>query len=415
VQRIRFDFTESISALRPREASTAGPPALPLIVLMFVVWVFTGCGSVATPPEDLSTIQHTVIIICENHTFDNYFGAFPGADGATSGLMSTDQRIPLSPMPAEYQDQTLCNTWDCALLALDRGKMDKFDLISGGWSAYTQASEPEMPNYWAYARRFVLADHYFTSVHGPSLPNHLFTVAAQSAGVIDDGGNLGAGENCDGNSTGTVTVIDANGTRSQHRPCFDLRTLPDSLTEADISWKYYAEGGGVLYVIGHLHNSPFVASPDQFLTDAETGHLPAVSWLVPPGPASQHPPASVCEGESWTVNVLNALMQGPDWNSTAVFITWDDFGGFYDHVAPPQVDQFGLGPRVPLLIISPYAKSGYVSHTVYDHTSLLKFVETRYHLEPLASRDAQANAMLDSFDFSAPPRPPFFLTPRACP
>jgi phospholipase C len=108
-------------------------------------------------------------------------------------------------------------------------------------------------------------------------------------------------------------------------------------------------------------------------------------------------------------------MQGPDWNSTAVFLTWDDFGGLYDHVAPPQVDQFGLGPRVPLLIISPYAKSGYVSHTVSDHTSILKFIETRYHLQPLTSRDAQANPMLDSFDFTQRPRPPFLLTPRTCP
>lgn len=113
--------------------------------------------------------------------------------------------------------------------------------------------------------------------------------------------------------------------------------------------------------------------------------------------------------------MLNAVMQGPDWNSTAVFITSDDFGGFYDHVMPPQVDEFGLGPRVPLLIVSPYAKQGYVSHTVYDHTSILKFVETRYGLKALTSRDARAHAMLDSFNFSQPPQPPMLLTTRACP
>jgi phospholipase C len=123
----------------------------------------------------------------------------------------------------------------------------------------------------------------------------------------------------------------------------------------------------------------------------------------------------MCEGENWTVSVLNAVMQGPEWNSTVVFMTWDDFGGFYDHVAPPQVDQFGLGPRVPLLIISPYAKPGYVSHTVYDHTSILKFVETRYGIPALTSRDAWANAMLDSFDFGRPPRPPLLLSTRTCP
>ena len=143
--------------------------------------------------------------------------------------------------------------------------------------------------------------------------------------------------------------------------------------------------------------------------------MPAVSWLLPPEPDSEHPPESMCEGENWTVNVLKAVMQGPDWYSTAVFITWDDFGGFYDHVAPPQVDEFGLGPRVPLLIISPYSKPGYVSHTVYDHTSILKFVETRYGLPALTSRDAWANAMLDSFDFDQPPRLPMLLGKRTCP
>jgi phospholipase C len=109
------------------------------------------------------------------------------------------------------------------------------------------------------------------------------------------------------------------------------------------------------------------------------------------------------------------VMQGPDWDSTAVFVTWDDFGGFYDHVAPPQVDQFGLGPRVPLLVISPYAKTGYVSHYVYDHTSVLKFIETRYNLPPLTSRDAAADGLRDSFDFTQPPQPPLLLRPCTCP
>jgi phospholipase C len=305
--------------------------------------------------------------------------------------------------------------------------MDKFDVMNGAtWGAYVQAREKDIPNYWAYARRFALADNYFTSVHGPSLPNHLFAIAAQSGGAIDNAGgaidnegNPGQGTDCGGSSWGTVTVIDEYGNRSQQPPCFDFPTLPDSLTKAGISWKYYAEGGGFLSTIGHIYKSPSwpvsIAAPEQFLTDARTGHLPAMSWLLPPRPDSEHPPNSMCEGENWTVTVLNAVMQGPDWNSTAVFIAWDDFGGLYDHVPPPQVDEFGLGPRVPLLIISPYAKPGYVSHTVYDHTSILKFVETRYGLPALTSRDAWANAMLDSFDFDQPPRPPVLLGTRTCP
>lgn len=323
-------------------------------------------------------------------------------------------------MPDADQGAYLCNGWDCSLQAMDGGKMDKFDMISGGTlDAYTQATQAEIPNYWAYARQFTLADHYFTSVHGPSLPNHLFAIGAQSGGAIDNGGNPGPGVECDGSSWGTITLIDANGNRSQGSRCFHFKTMPDSLEEAGIPWKYYAEGGGSISLIGSVRNSDLwtknVTTPEQFLADAKSGNLPAVSWLLPPGEYSEHPPASMCEGENWTVSVLNALMQGPEWNSTAVFVTWDDFGGYYDHVAPPQVDQFGLGPRVPLLIVSPYAKAGYVSQTVYDHTSVLKFIETRYGLPALTSRDATASNMLDSFDFTKAPQGPMVLQGRTCP
>jgi phospholipase C len=412
-----------ILAANIRQATTHGKPsqlaaALLALLVSFLSACASGGSSSAPVPRNLTAIQHTVFIINENHTFDNFFGAFPGANGATTGLLSNGQSIPLSVMPDVYQ-ATLCNSWDCSIQAIDSGKMDQFDLITGTLSAYTQVTQQQIPNYWAYASRFTLADHYFTSVHGPSLPNHLFAVAAQSGGVIDNGGNPGSGTTCDGSSWGTVTVIDASGNRSQQAPCFNFKTLPDSLEQAGISWKYYADAGGYVSVMSQIRNSVLwdddVAPPAQFLVDAKSGKLPAVTWLIPPGEDSAHPPDSICEAENWNVSILNALMQAPDWNSTVVFVTWDDFGGFYDHVAPPQVDQFGLGPRVPLLIISPYAKAGYVSHTVYDHTSVLKFIETRYNLPPLTSRDAAANNMLDSFDFDASPQPPLLLQPRACP
>jgi phospholipase C len=271
---------------------------------------------------------------------------------------------------------------------------------------------------WTKVGWISLADRYFTPVHGPSLPNHLFSIAAQSGGAIDNGGNSGPGTDCDGSSWGTITVIDNHGKRTQQSPCFDFQTLPDSLEKAGISWKYYADGGGYLSTINHIRNGPLwktnVGSPEQFVTDAEAGHLPAVSWVLPRFPESQHPGNSICEGENWTVSVLNALMQGPDWGSTAVFITWDDFGGFYDHVPPPQVDQFGFGPRVPLLIISPFAKAGYISHTLSEHSSILKFIETRYKLQPLTSRDRAASDLLDSFDFDQQPQPPLVQQPRKC-
>ena len=392
-----------------------------LLVLLLCLLALAGCAQqVTTPvPGKLTAIQHIVFLICENHTFDNYFGTFPGVDGATSGLLSTGQAIPLSPMPDVYDPAALCNGWDCALEAMDSGKMDKFDLVSSGTrNAYTQAQQQEIPNYWTYARRFSIADHYFTSVHGPSLPNHLFAIAAQSGGAIDNGAP-GAVADCAPNSNSTVTVIDPQGNRSQQIRCFDFPTLPDSLEQAGITWRYYAEGGGFLALISHIYNSGMwrtnIAPPDQLVLDAQTGHLPSVSWLLPPEYESEHPPDSMCDGENWTVGVLNALMQSPDWNSTVVFITWDDFGGFYDHVAPPQLDRFGLGPRVPLLIVSAYAKPGYISHTISDHTSILRFVETRYGLPALTSRDAQASNLLDAFDFDAPPRSPVILEPHACP
>jgi phospholipase C len=157
-----------------------------------------------------------------------------------------------------------------------------------------------------------------------------------------------------------------------------------------------------------------VTSDSRFVKDALKGNLPTVSWLVT-GVASEHPPFSTCEGENWTVKQINAIMRGPLWNSTVIFLTWDDFGGFYDHVSPPKLDQFGLGPRVPLLIISPYAKPGHISHTQYEFSSFLAFVETRLSLKPLTERDTQANNMLDSFDFSQPPRAPLVLSPHSCP
>jgi len=391
-----------------------------------VILLSTACGGPAgggagSIPHDATAIQHTIFILKENHTFDNYFGTFPGADGVASGPTSTGQVVPLSPMPDRYQ-ASLCNSWNCALQAMDDGKMDQFDLIySGTLNAYTQLSKQAIPNYWAYARQFVLADRYFTSVHGPSFPNDLYTIAAQSGGVISGITDLGPGPPyCGGDTTATVEVIDSNGNITTQFPCFDFQTLADRMESAGLTWKFYSDGTGTVFnTINHIGNTPqwseHSAPSAQFLTDAQTGQLPNISWVIPPESANEHPPASICEGENWTVNTLNTVMRGPDWKSLAVFIAWDDFGGFYDHVPPPPLDQFGLGPRVPLLIISPYAKQGYISHTVYEHSSILKFVETRYHLQPLTSRDDAASDMLDSFDFNQPPQPPFILQSRTCP
>lgn len=386
------------------------------VTLSALLSVALGLLACSAPGPGL--IQHTVILFQENHTFDNYFGTFPGADGATTGLTSTGQTVPLTPLPDRDYD-LLCNSWDCALQAMNGGKMDDFDLISGGLSAYKQASQQQIPLYWQYAQHFTLADRYFTSVHGPSLPNHLFSVAAQAGGVIDNVSNAGNGVACDGTPTGTVTVIDANGNRSTESPCFDFKTLADVLEAAGISWKYYIDGDGIFAMFRQIRNSPMWTenrgTMAQFLLDAQSGQLPAVSWVINDYEFSEHTPNSICAGENKIAQLVSAIMQGPAWNSTVIFITYDDFGGLYDHVPPPQVDQFGMGPRVPLLIVSPYAKPGSVSDTVYEHSSMLKFIETRYHLPSLTARDAAASSMMDSFDFSQRPLPPLILQPQQCP
>ena len=398
----------------------------------------------------LLKIQHIVFVIKENRSFDTYFGTFPGADGATTGRTSTGQVVKLGHTP-DWTGYDIGHNFPDAVKAMDDGKMDRFDLvwhgnINGYLLPYTQLTEADIPNYFAYAHNFVLADRMFSSLSGPSLPNHLYTVAAQSGGAINNPRKIGGGSGSAGSQMQsgsaesteardsvwgcdvddeTVEVMDEEGHITQQPPCFDFQTLADTMQAAHVSWRYYAPPAGqygyqwsTLDAIKHIRQGPlwekFVVADTQFIEDALNGNLPAVSWLVT-GANSEHPPHSTCDGENWTVEQLNAVMQGPDWNSTAVFLTWDDFGGFYDHVPPPSVDNLGLGPRVPLLIISPFVKKGHISHTPYEFSSFLKLVEERFGLRALTPRDQQANDMLDSFDFDQPPSPPLLLHPHSCP
>jgi len=384
-------------------------------------------------PQGLSQIQHVVFIIKENRTFDNYFGAYPGANGATTGTTSTGQVIPLARTADRARD--VCHTWACTHDADDGGAMDMYDVIPGGnvngdFLSLTQLQQSDIPNYWTYASNFVLSDNTFSSLEGASYANHLYTIAATSGGAMDNPINNQTHTvptwGCDALPGTLGTVMDASGNISDQFPCFDVQTLADNLQTAGISWKYYAPSKGQQgYIwssydaINHIRNSSLwttnVVNYKQFAIDALAGNLPAVSWLIAPGTNSEHAPSSSCIGENWTVSQIDAIMQGPDWNSTAIFLTWDDFGGFYDHVAPPKLDQFGLGPRVPMLIISPYAKAGYISHTQYQFESVLKFIEDVFGLPPLSNRDSDANDTTDSFDFNQSPLPPVILQPRSCP
>ena len=411
-------------------------------LVYLLIFTLIGCNSrtaykavatrVETKPaagDGIQKIQHIVFLIKENRSFDHYYGTFPGADGATSGKISNGTTVPLTPSP-DVGPYDIGHSWRDAIIAIDGGHMGKFDQVDAGYVdgfryPYTQFVESDIPNYFAYARNFVLADRMFSSLAGPSFPNHLYTVAAQSGGAIDDPHASHFNWGCDSDENQTVIVVKPDGKFATEPPCFDFQTLADSLEDKHISWKYYAPSKGqygyqfsTLDAIRHIRNSPLweerVVPDSQFENDAKNGRLPAVSWLITGG-ANEHPPLSTCKGENWTVRELNAVMQGPDWNSTVVFLTWDDFGGFYDHVPPPSVGAYSMGPRVPLLIISPYAKKGYISHTQYDFSSFLKFAERRFNLSALTDDDTRANDMLDSFDFNSAPQPELLLQEHACP
>jgi phospholipase C len=389
---------------------------------------------VRSATSDISQIQHIVFVVRENRTFDNMFGTFPGADGATTAKISTGQVVPLVRAPDQLGTDP-GHTWQSAILGMNGGKMDAFDLIDSGdalhhYYSISQHHQIDLPAYWAYAKKFVLGDRMFSSIPASSYPAHLYTVGAQSNGTIDVPRAPGESSSdvwgCDSAPNVKVRQEGADDVISETVPCFNFTTLVDRLQAKGISWKYYAAnyaqpgyGFSALDSIAHIRNSPLWASNvvyfGKFAQDALTGNLPAVSWLTNGDHLTDHPPDSLCAGENWFVAQMNALMKGPLWKSTAVFVVWDDFGGFYDHVPPPQIDQFGLGPRVPLLIISPFAKSGYISHTQYEFSSVLKFIETRFGLPSMTQRDANTSDMQDSFNFSQAPLPPLILQPRACP
>lgn len=395
-----------------------------LLGAMLIIALLT-CSAWAQNP-----IKHVVFIIKENRSFDNYFGTFPGADGATQGKLSNGRVMKLQHTP-DMTPHDVDHTWYSALNSIDNGKMDRYDLdplasVDGDLLAYSQLNQSDIPNYFSYAQHFVLADRAFSSLHGPSMPNHFYTVAATSDDVISTPNTIGNDWSwgCDSDDPNmTVQVMPPNGNISNVFPCFDFQTLTDLLDQASVSWKYYAPTYGergyqysTLDEVRHIRygNDWTNVVPDtQFESDALAGNLPSVTWLVT-GIANEHPPNPTCFGENWTVQQINAIMQGPDWPTTAIFLVWDDFGGLYDHVPPPTVDFYGLGQRVPFLIISPYAIPNHISHTVYEFSSVIKFIEETFGLPNLGNRDVHANDTMDSFDFNQTPNPPLILSPRAC-
>jgi phospholipase C len=401
-------------------------------------------GSLAPgAPAGLDKIDHFVFIMQENRSFDSYFGTYPGADGIPAGATVPG---PLGNLVAPYHDAADINRggphgWDNAWADIDGGKMDGF--LRESWKSVrvrpnapnapnaTIVGNPrdvlgyhdwrEIPNYWSYAKLYVLQDRMFESVASYSLPAHLYMLAAQSGGY---------------------TGRDPFTNLPQPYPrVYEFPEITELLQSGTIDWKYYVTSGTIPdtedgHVVGTIPAqtqdpkrytlwNPLPAFPSvrgdagewnrlvdtsEFYTDCKTGQLPQVCWVIPSGAVSEHPPAGVREGMAYVTGLVNAVMQSPDWPHTAIFIAWDDWGGFYDHVVPPKVDTYGYGLRVPALVISPYAKQGYTSSQTLSFESWLKLAEERYGISPMTDRDRNANDMRDAFDFTQQPRPPVLLS-----
>jgi phospholipase C len=366
------------------------------IIALSVTWLLpTGIhatmhlkGSTSTP------IQHAVFIMMENHTFDNMFGTFPGANGVT------EPQAP-NPVPQDYiHDGT------SAIANIDGGKMDKFP--AEGHVQYTQA---DIPNYWSYAQHFALGDYFFTSIASSSTPNHLSMIAAQNNGIFETSAQKG----CASIANADVPSRQTDGTGYYSYPCYNMPNILSELDSNGISWRYYTETSiwdAPALIQGYTH-SPNDVSTTQFIPDVQNNNLPSVSWITPPNDSSNHPPQMWEPGENFVTGIVNAIMNSSYWNNTAIFLTWDDFGGFYDHVPPPVVDGLGLGPRVPLIVISPYAKAGTIISSEGEFSSFDKFIEANWNLPSLGQRDSlsQIDNLMDYFNFQQTPLSPLVLKP----
>lgn len=386
-------------------------------------------GAVQNPaPAGMEKIQHVIWIMQENRSFDNYFGTFPGAEGIPPGtclavLPGSARCIKPFHMPTPMPACDLSHDWEIAQAAYDHGTMDGFVWAEGSSFTMGYLDARDIPNYWDYARHYVLADRFFSSLNGPSMPNHLYTVAAQSGGLIT---NVCSRDH--ELETLEEDMDDPDG--------FSFASMVNLLAHGNVSWKYYVETPKVtpklddpchvfypepqelglwnpLPGFKSIRDDPKLMSRlvnvTEFEQDLEKGTLPQVSWIIPDFQDSEHPPEPVEQGMWYVTQLVNDLMKSPYWANSVIFLTWDDYGGFYDHVPPLRVDAFGYGPRVPLLIISPYAKPGFITHQTGDFTSLLRFIEERFQLRYLTARDHFASDMTDAFDFSQTPSAPLVI------
>jgi phospholipase C len=391
-----------------------------------VLAVFLGASQLglanppSTPiaPKTTTPIKHLVVLMQENHTFDNYFGTYPGAKGIPSGTeMPVDPAIPGSAMvtPWHIGNTTITDLSHSAptfLAQFNDGQMNGFvsalnNLHQNGQLSMGYYDYRDIPYYWNLAANYVLFDNFFSSAKDGSSANHMYWIAGVSA-------TPKRGQ--------ALSDLLAN-----------IPTIFDRLQASGVSWKFYVEkynsninyrnmatqgakGSQVIWV-PLLNFDRFIDDPtlsshivdlSQYYVDLRQGTLPAVSYIVPSG-ASEHPPEYPATGERQVKTLIQELMRSSAWSSSAFMLLYDDWGGWYDHVVPPQVDAYGYGLRVPALLVSPFAKIGFIDNTQLDFTSVLKFIEGNWKVASLSTRDTAANNILSAFDFTQAPRQADFL------
>jgi phospholipase C len=376
----------------------------------------------------LRPIQHVIVLIQENRSFDNLFATYPGADGGKSGVSSNGTTVKL--VSGVLNSQGAGHNHAAFLTEYDGGKMDGFDRVrltgSGkvaGTYLYRYVDPRQIVPYWTLAHRYALADHMFTTQSSGSFTAHQDLIAGATRinpreSIIDFPSKAPFGCDAPPHTVTSLITNDGRILRAQGPfPCFRYVTLRDRLDAAGVSWKYYVPaqsccGGAIWNAFDAIEAvrrgtewTSNVSMPEtNVLTDAGASALPDVAWLVPSAGNSDHPGGSSDNGPAWVAQVVNAIGTSKLWSSSAIVVVWDDWGGFYDHVPPPQLDAQGLGMRVPMLVISPYARTGFVSHTQYEFASILRFIEENWSLPPLHTTDVRATSIDDMFDFSRPPR-----------
>jgi phospholipase C len=360
-----------------------------------------------------SPIQHIVVIIQENRTFNNLFEGFPNATTATRGLIHTGKYRTLGVLNLQgYSGDDICHALACFQQAYDNGKMDGFDLIKDigkdppPYISYNYVNRSDVQIYWELAKQYTLGDEMFESSGSSSFPAHQYLIAGQSGSQDDPPGRPWG---CDFPN-------------KKYNYCFNYMTLGDLMDNAGISWKYYSPGTfgdpktfsnwEAYDAIHHIRYGvdwapAHIAMPETTIfNDITAGQLPTFSWVVPTFVNSDHLGCGtycIHYGPNWVASLVDAIGNSKYWSNTAIFVVWDDWGGWYDPIPPKQIDSVGLGFRVPLIVISPYAKPGHVSKYDHDFGSILHFTEERFGLPSLGERDASADDLKDCFDYSQKP------------